>query len=51
MSKYDKKPYRLTFLFYKPKENWKINNFRFDEFIEDEMEEALKIYRSSGLKN
>jgi len=51
MSKYDKKPYRFTFLFYKPKENWKINNFRFDEFIEDEMEEALKIYRSSGLKN
>lgn len=49
--KYEKKPFRFTFLFYKPKENWKINNFKFDEYIEDEMEEALKIYRSFGFKN
>ena len=35
---------RISFVFYKPNNNWKLYNFSFDTNIVDEMQEAEKIY-------
>lgn len=43
--KYDRQPIRLSFLMYKPKDIWKVNNFSYDENIDDDLEEATKAYR------
>lgn len=31
--------------FYKANDTWRVNNFSFDESIDDELGEAAKIYR------
>ncbi len=41
--KYDRQPIRFTFLFYKPKDVWKIQNFKFDDNLDAEIEESAKI--------
>jgi hypothetical protein len=45
MIKYDRQPVRFTFIFYKPKDNWEIQNFQFDDNLDDELEEAAKVFR------
>jgi len=42
--KFDRQPIRYTFQFYKPKDKWSIYSFQFDGSIDDEIEEAAKIY-------
>ena len=39
--KYDRQPIRFTFLFYKPKDVWKIQNFKFDDNLDAEIEEII----------
>ncbi len=43
--RYEREPIRFTFLFYKPKDKWQINNLSFDEDIDKDLEEATKAYR------
>lgn len=43
--KYDRQPLRFTFEFYKPKDDWTIFGFSYDEDLDDEIEEAAKAYR------
>lgn len=40
--KYERQPFRFVFKYYKPKENWMIYNFSFDESIDDDLEEIMK---------
>ena len=44
MAKFDRQPIRYTFQFYKPKDTWVIYSFKFDANIDNELEEAAKIY-------
>lgn len=43
--KYERQPIRFTFIFYKPSNNWTLLNFKFDDNISKELEEAAVIYR------
>jgi hypothetical protein len=43
--RYDREPLRFTFLFYKPKDAWRLNNFSFDEDLDKDLDEASKAYR------
>ena len=45
MIKYDRQPIRFTFIFYKPKDKWQVQNFQFDDNLDEEIEEAGKVYR------
>ena len=42
--KYDRQPIRFTFQFYKPNKEWRIHSFKYDGNIDDEIEEAAKLY-------
>lgn len=42
--KHDKQPLRFTFIFYKPKNNWTLYKFKFDDETDTELEESGKIY-------
>ena len=48
MVKYERQPLRFTFQFYKPREEWMIYNFSFDEELGEEMEDAIKQDYLSG---
>jgi hypothetical protein len=48
---YDRQPLRFTFELYKNKEGWIIWNFQFDSNYDDEIEEAMKLYRFKELSD
>lgn len=41
--KYERMPIRFTFILYKPRNKWKIQNFSYDGSINEELENAAKI--------
>lgn len=43
--KYDREPIRFSFLLYKAKDKWQVNNLSFDEDIDNDLSEATKAYR------
>lgn len=42
MLRYDRQPMRLTFVFYKPKDQWQVQNLKYDDKLPEELEEASK---------
>jgi hypothetical protein len=42
--KFDRQPVRFLFEFYKPKEKWGLYSFSYDDNIDDELAEAIKLY-------
>ena len=43
MVKYERQPFRFTFQYYKPRDNWMIFGFFFDDQLDDELEESAKL--------
>ncbi len=43
--RHDREPLVFNFMFYKPNNEWHIQNFKFGNSIDDELEEASKAYR------
>lgn len=41
--KFENQPYRFTFMFYKPQNDWELYRFKYDDQIDSELEEAGKI--------
>lgn len=46
--KYERQPIRFTFILYRPKQKWELQNLSFDTNIDEELSEAAKVDR---LKN
>ena len=42
---HDRDPLTFRILFYKPFDKWQVQNFKFDDKMDDELEEASKGYR------
>eukprot|EP01133_Synstelium_polycarpum_P018594 gene18594-22248_t len=42
--KHEKQPLRFTFIFYKPKDQWILYKFKFDDNVDAELEESGRIY-------
>lgn len=49
--KYDRQPLRFIFKFYKPKDEWTLYAFKFDDKFSEEIEEAAKLYYLLGIEN
>ncbi|PIQ50221.1 MAG: hypothetical protein COW03_01000 [Cytophagales bacterium CG12_big_fil_rev_8_21_14_0_65_40_12] len=43
--KYDRQPLRFIMTFYKPNDSWRLYNFKFDDSLDDELDEAIKAHR------
>lgn len=43
--RYDRQPLRFTFVLYRPNGEWQLQNFQFDDNVDEELEEAGKVYR------
>lgn len=43
--RYDRQPIRFTMLFYKPNDQWRLQNFSFDDSIDEELKEAARAYK------
>ena len=41
--KFEYQPFRFTFVFYKPQNNWELYRFKYDDQMDSELEEAGKI--------
>ncbi len=48
---YDRQPLRFTFELYKNNDGWMIWNFQFDSNYDDEIEEAMKLFRFKELSD
>jgi len=44
MVKYDRQPMRFTFKLYKPNDKWTLFSFKIDSDLDDEIEQAAKLY-------
>ena len=44
MVKYDRQPMRFTFKLYKPNDKWSLYSFQIDSDLDDELEQAAKLY-------
>ena len=44
MVKYDRQPIRFIFKFYKPKDNWVLYSYSLDDSLDEEIQEAAKLY-------
>jgi len=42
--RYDRQPMRFTFEFYKPNDKWTLYAFKIDSELDDEIEQAAKLY-------
>lgn len=42
--RYDRQPMRFTFEFYKPNDKWTLYSFKIDSELDDEIEQAAKLY-------
>ncbi|WP_406683160.1 hypothetical protein N1F78_10745 [Seonamhaeicola sp. MEBiC1930] len=42
--KYDRQPIRFIFKFYKPKDKWVLYSYALDDDLDDEIQEAAKLY-------
>ena len=42
--RYDRQPMRFTFEFYKPNDKWTLFSFKIDTDLDDEIEQAAKLY-------
>ena len=38
MVKFDRQPFRFTFIFYKPNAKWQVQNLKYDDKLDDELE-------------
>ncbi len=45
MVRYERQPVRFSFLFYRPGDKWQVQNFQYDDEMDDELREATKLYR------
>lgn len=45
MVKYDRQPIRFIFIYYKPKDAWKVYTFQFNTNLDDELGEAARVDR------
>ena len=45
MVRYDRQPLRFSLLFYKPSDEWRLLNFRYDDSLSSELDEAANAYR------
>ena len=44
LAKHDVQPLRITFIFYKPKEDWIVYDFSFDTEVDEELKRAADLY-------
>lgn len=51
MIKYDRQPMRFIFILYKPKDKWSLFSFKIDSDLDDEIEQAAKVYYLNLDKN
>lgn len=47
IAKYDRQPIRFSFFFYNPNGTWQLQNFKFDDSLDDELEEAAKLNKQN----